>query len=263
MTVPCKQCDAKFENMTERRKHVRKVHADRLSRTCCGITFKTMREKKFHDQITHQETLEIPPDTTILLEEPKVTQHLPPDLKLQGVDAGTQTSKRSSEAIVTAPDGKEILLFYSAYHPFSNFYQAPFVVNGFSYATVEHYYQSEKARYFGDPSTYWTILKSWSPFKAKRMGSGICNYDKNVWQRVCERVMTDAVQEKIKQNPTIREKLEQTGDQILAEASKFDSFWGIGVDRDDPEARHYKAWPGENKLGNILMHIRNELLTDK
>ena len=75
--------------------------------------------------------------------------------------------------------------------------------------------------------------------------------------------MAEAVRNKIWQNPTIEEELVNTGNRLLAEASVYDKFWGIGKDRSDPEANDYTKWPGQNKLGCILMHIRDEVMKEK
>ncbi|CAN0390682.1 unnamed protein product, partial [Laminaria digitata] len=50
-----------------------------------------------------------------------------------------------------------------------------------------------------------------------------------------------------------------TYSQILAEASPFDSEWGIGLHASHPDALNQARWPGANKLGEALMNVRTIL----
>jgi len=53
---------------------------------------------------------------------------------------------------------------------------------------------------------------------------------------------------KIQQCPFICDNLLKSGMRPIVFNSKFDNFFGVGIDES-----------GENQLGKILMHIRNEL----
>ena len=53
---------------------------------------------------------------------------------------------------------------------------------------------------------------------------------------------------KFTQNQKLKQLLLNTENKILREASPYDSYWGIGPDG-----------KGKNKLGEILMRIREEL----
>jgi len=46
---------------------------------------------------------------------------------------------------------------------------------------------------------------------------------------------------------------------VLAEASPFDTKWGIGLSADDPRARRRRQWQGRNLLGEVLMEVRDIL----
>lgn len=54
-----------------------------------------------------------------------------------------------------------------------------------------------------------------------------------------------------------------TGDKILAEASPYDTIWGIGLEASDFDSTHPDRWPGKNLLGKVLMRVREELKTQK
>jgi ribA/ribD-fused uncharacterized protein len=57
--------------------------------------------------------------------------------------------------------------------------------------------------------------------------------------------MLTLVRAKFAQHSDLKRLLLEAGDCPLAEASPFDSFWGIG-----------KTGTGANKLGKILMQVR-------
>lgn len=46
---------------------------------------------------------------------------------------------------------------------------------------------------------------------------------------------------------------------MLAEASPYDTKWGIGLTADDPHARRRHFWRGRNLLGEVLMEVRDIL----
>ena len=60
--------------------------------------------------------------------------------------------------------------------------------------------------------------------------------------------MYQAVYEKFQQNPDIRKKLIETGDEEIREMTDQESYWGVGPQLD-----------GENHMGEILMRVREEL----
>ena len=60
--------------------------------------------------------------------------------------------------------------------------------------------------------------------------------------------MYEANLEKFRQNPTIRKKLLETGNEEIREMTTKESFWGVGPNLD-----------GKNNMGKILMRVRDEL----
>jgi ribA/ribD-fused uncharacterized protein len=54
-----------------------------------------------------------------------------------------------------------------------------------------------------------------------------------------------------------------TGDRILAEASRNDANWGIGMGADDEHATSPEAWKGLNLLGFALMEVRQGLTRER
>ena len=57
----------------------------------------------------------------------------------------------------------------------------------------------------------------------------------------------------------MKRNLLDTGSKILAEASRFEQVWGIGLRADDPDAHDPRLWRGNNVLGQALSTVRDLL----
>jgi hypothetical protein len=68
------------------------------------------------------------------------------------------------------------------------------------------------------------------------------------WEQIKDEVMCRAVRKKFETHPQLRELLLATGDVEITENAPGDYYWGCGKDGS-----------GQNKLGQILMHVRDEL----
>jgi ribA/ribD-fused uncharacterized protein len=134
--------------------------------------------------------------------------------------------------------------------PLSNFFQCRLELprpdgECRTYASVEHYFQASKAL---GRETHDRIADTPTPRDAKRAGRGApLRAD---WELVKEQVMVAALRAKFTAEP-LRSKLLATGRRPIIEESKHDLEWG---------ARHDGArWHGRNRLGALLMRIRDEL----
>jgi len=149
-----------------------------------------------------------------------------------------------SEAITIA------IIFSSksaAYGWLSNFSEHGFTIEGVRWRSVEHFYQAHK--YVGTQIAARIQLAE-TPMKARKMGQDLSVIPRNDWDDVKESIMRMALLAKFDQNRRIREQLLETGDEELIHGSSSDQYWG----RTD-------GGIGENRLGEILMEIRNELET--
>ena len=54
-----------------------------------------------------------------------------------------------------------------------------------------------------------------------------------------------------------------TEGKILALATALDKFWGIGLSEKDSNSHIKAKWKGLNKLGNILMEVRDKLIEEE
>lgn len=135
-----------------------------------------------------------------------------------------------------------ILEFKGEYAFLSNFYQAPFTLDGKTYPTVEHYFQAQKAI---DSIDFKRILSTNSPGEAKAIGRKIkIRLD---WNEIKDNIMFHGVYAKFDQNEDLKNKLISTSTQILKEGNNWgDTYWGVDL----------KTGIGENMLGKILMRCR-------
>jgi ribA/ribD-fused uncharacterized protein len=143
---------------------------------------------------------------------------------------------------------KHIIRFYGVadqYGEFSNFAPFPITLRGKVWPTSEHYFQAQK--YAGTEHAE-AIRRTRSPMIAARMGRDRKKPLRRDWEAVRNDIMRDAVRAKFTQHPELATLLLGTGDAVLIEHTAKDSYWGDGGDG-----------TGKNLLGQILMHLRDEL----
>jgi ribA/ribD-fused uncharacterized protein len=138
--------------------------------------------------------------------------------------------------------------FYDEHRYLSNFYGSYFFFYRdkvkYEAQTVEHAYQAMKAN---NTEAFLEILNCDTPLKAKRLGGKVKLKDN--WDGIKDAVMMQMVRAKFSQNKNLREKLISTYPSILIEGNTWnDTYWGM-----------VEGKGGQNKLGNILMAIREEL----
>lgn len=139
--------------------------------------------------------------------------------------------------------------FYStgdAYGCFSNFAAYPVRLAGEMWPTTEHYFQAQK--FPSDPEHQTAIRTTASPMIAARMGRDRKKKLREDWESVKDSIMADALRAKFTQHAELRETLLATGESVLVEHTKNDSYWADGGDGS-----------GRNMLGILLMRLREEL----
>ena len=128
----------------------------------------------------------------------------------------------------------------------SNFYGAPFTINGKTYPTVEHFFQSQK--FPGDPVLQEKIRVAKTPVGEKRMGQAKSEHFRPDWDEVKETVMIEGLRAKFSQNPQLADLLRSTGTAMLIEKMPRDSYWGSGPNG-----------CGRNRMGRLLEQVRKEI----
>lgn len=132
--------------------------------------------------------------------------------------------------------------FRGRYFFLSNFYDAPVMYDGFLFNNNESAFQSAKVIDKHKRDQFCNLDAS----TAKRKGRHVLL--RHDWEDVKDQIMYDVVRDKFTRNEILRQKLLDTKDEELQEGNTWgDIYWGVCNGR------------GKNKLGKILMRVREEL----
>lgn len=134
--------------------------------------------------------------------------------------------------------------FRGKYYFLSNFYKAPVTYKGITYRNNEAAFQAQKVSSVEKQKEFSNL----NPSEAKKKGRHIRLRKDVDWDSVKTGFMRDIVMAKFEQNEELKVKLLATGDEHLEEGNTWgDRIWGTvyGV--------------GENRLGKILMQVRDKL----
>jgi ribA/ribD-fused uncharacterized protein len=151
-------------------------------------------------------------------------------------------SVSTTQPAATSP--AKIDSFQGQYRFLSNFWPAEVEFEGLTYPTVEHAYQSAKTL---DMAERRRIAALATPAEAKHAGEAL-QPQRADWPDVKFDVMERCVRYKFTHHPDLAEQLLATGDAELIEGNTWgDRIWGV-----------YQG-QGDNRLGKILMKVRDEL----
>lgn len=132
------------------------------------------------------------------------------------------------------------------YGCFSNFYASVVDMDGEDYLTSEHYYQAMKAQ---TQEEHDYIKSAPTPHESRNRGKA-CQL-RDGWDEMRDDVMLNVVMSKFYQHSNLAAILLSTGDSELIEWAPWDNYWGSG-----------QTGYGKNKLGKILMKIREKMRED-
>ena len=121
---------------------------------------------------------------------------------------------------------------------------------------------ASKARLFGNDTALSAILATKDPREQKRLGRHVRLFDPELWRSEYEHIVLHGNHAKFSQNEEMRLAHIQTGDRRLAEASRHDTLWDIGLSARDPRASSPDSWCGQNLLGQPLENAREILRRD-
>lgn len=157
---------------------------------------------------------------------------------------------------------------HSPFAQFSNFWDAPFdfvlpaFVSHERRNAVLHVQWAEqaimmcKAALFDDDATFDRLRAAETPHACKTLGRKVTPFVEEVWQEHVCAVAEAVIYQKFAQVPGLKALLLGTGGKLLAEASRTDRMWGIGLAQGDVRLAFPNAWRGANILGHALMHAR-------
>ena len=138
--------------------------------------------------------------------------------------------------------------FRGEYRFLSNFYQSPLEYEGLIYPNSEAAFQAAKTVNLAERVKYTQIK---NPVRAKQMGRR--EVLRSDWDSVAYGVMDTILHAKFS-NPTLAAMLLATGDAYLEEGNHWhDNRWGRCT------CDKCREKTGQNRLGKILMGIRDEL----
>ncbi len=141
---------------------------------------------------------------------------------------------------------QKIDTFFGEYRFLSNFWTCSIPWNGWMFASTEHAYQASKAK---NPQHMSKFIKSTlSAGQAKALGRRVKLRED--WEVVKDPIMYELLVIKFTHHPKLAAKLMATWKAELIEGNTWgDRYWGVCKGE------------GLNKLGNMLMAIREKLLT--
>ena len=161
------------------------------------------------------------------------------------------------EKIATKKVSDDIVGFFTAASPLSNFYDVELTLDGHTFHCVEQYLQYNKAIFAEKPEVARKILAARTPNVCKVLGDHI-NVNQDEWLIKAKEFVEKACSMKFLHNAHARACLLNTVGCTLVEASP-NTTWGAGFHLNEPELADKKKWTGQNALGNILMKIRDSL----
>ena len=156
------------------------------------------------------------------------------------------------------------VLFHAAgedkgeFRTFSNMAEYPIQINDIKYPTVEHYFQVQKAKEFGDTEIEKKMLETPSAKAVKALGRKVKNFQKEVWDAKKQEIMMRGVKAKFVQHPELQKQLLETENREIGDANARNAYWGIGTSENTEKSKDPTKWKGQNKLGKILMALRDD-----
>lgn len=140
----------------------------------------------------------------------------------------------------------DVTSFRGAWEVLSNFYPSPVKLGDVQYPTVENAFQAAKTLNHEERKVFETC----APNMAKRYGRKV--QLRPDWEEVKEAIMLKLLMQKFASGTDNFAKLLSTGDGLIVEGNTWhDNIWG------DCQCSRCTNRPGKNKLGKLLMAIRD------
>lgn len=134
--------------------------------------------------------------------------------------------------------------FKNQYFFLSNFYEYPIYYNKLVFCNAEAAFQAQKAINEKDQYKFINLNAS----QARKLGKTI--QLRKDWEEIKDNVMYEIVKRKFTINKELQQKLLETKEEELIEGNWWhDTYWGVDS----------KTGIGQNKLGKILMKVREEV----
>ncbi|WP_093024289.1 NADAR family protein [Pustulibacterium marinum] len=138
-------------------------------------------------------------------------------------------------------------------------YESSFKVNGIVYKTAEHWMMAQRARLFHEDKLAEAIIAADSIQKVQQLSREVNDKNEVIWKERRFDLAVEGNIHKFSQNPELKRFLLNTDEDVLVEANKNESVWGIGMGVENPKATEVFQWKGRNLLGFALMEVRDRL----
>ena len=102
---------------------------------------------------------------------------------------------------VTSKENDHCVGYFGEINPLSNFFPAPFQLDGIRYVSSEQFIQSTKAKYFGDLDTYNQLLCVSTSHECKELSRQIRNVNEEKWFECAGELCFPGIRAKFHQNP--------------------------------------------------------------
>lgn len=154
---------------------------------------------------------------------------------------------------------KEVVPFHGKEDLLSNWNDRGFTLKEVYFHTVECFMMYCKAKLMGDHVTAELILQEKNPAKCKELGRQVTPYIDSVWNEKADGYLIKGCLQKAREHVDVYEYLIATKGKLIAEASKSDTKWGVGLTKDDEEIYDPDKWRGDNRMGKVWMEVRRIL----
>lgn len=179
---------------------------------------------------------------------------------------GNSLQKKYTDKVYIQKETDKFVLFWQKESPFSQWYPSVFTVDELTFNCAEQYMMYNKALLSDDKELATKIMTEIDPEIQKDIGKQagqLPSFDRKLWESKCVEVVRQGNIAKFSQNQRLKTLLLSTNPKCLAEASPFDTKWGIGLAANHADACNVEKWKGQNLLGIVLMDVRDELLKDQ
>ncbi|KAG8900415.1 hypothetical protein FRB99_006053 [Tulasnella sp. 403] len=126
-----------------------------------------------------------------------------------------------------------------------------------TFHSAENFIMYHKAILFGDFDMATNILECTDPNEVRSLGREVQNFDDGVWKAKRYAIAVEGNMAKFRSSAETRQRLLETGDKIIVEASPRDRIWGVGFG--SKRAFEMRSKWGTNLLGKALMDVRETL----
>ena len=159
-------------------------------------------------------------------------------------------------------ENENIVTIRSPNNVLCNYYPCKINVYNHTFRSSEHGYQWCFCRHIGRDDLAEEVLLAPSAAKAKEISSRVPSQLHGTWHQYKRGVMREILTAKVKCCPEFRQALIDSEGKSLVEAVKSDRFWSSGLNPRDVMTTNMMYYPGENQLGQLLEHIRLQLIND-